>query len=53
MSNGGFELVQRKDKDDEEERFLGAIRLKSGREFIVTAVSDPKGQWFRVYGMRG
>jgi hypothetical protein len=38
---------------DEEERLLGTIRLKSGREFLITVVTDPESQSFRVYGIRG
>ena len=39
-------------KDDEDERVLGQIRLTSGSDFLITTVSDPEGQWFRVYGIR-
>jgi hypothetical protein len=38
--------------DDENERILGQIHLTSGRDFLITTVSDPEGQWFRVYGIR-
>jgi hypothetical protein len=37
---------------DEDESLLGIIRLKNGREFLITSVRDPEGQWFRVYGIR-
>jgi hypothetical protein len=35
-----------------EERVLGTIRLKSGRDFLITVVPDPESQSFRVYGIR-
>jgi hypothetical protein len=38
---------------DEEERLLGTIRLKRGREFLITVVTDPESHSFRVYGIRG
>jgi hypothetical protein len=30
---------------------LGTIHMKSGRDFLITTVSDPDSQSFRVYGM--
>jgi hypothetical protein len=38
---------------DEDEQVLGTIRLKSGGDFLITSVSDPESQWFRIYGIRG
>jgi hypothetical protein len=37
---------------DEDERILGTFRLKNGREFLVTVVSDPESQFFRAYGIK-
>jgi hypothetical protein len=37
---------------DEEEGILGVIRLKNGRDFLITSVRDPEGQWFRIYGIK-
>jgi len=53
LEQDGFHVLHSKqpDRTDEEERIVGAIRLKSGREFLITSVSDPEGQWFRVYGI--
>jgi hypothetical protein len=36
---------------DEDEGIIGVIRLKNGRDFLITSVHDPEGQWFRVYGI--
>ena len=50
---GRFRLRRWKvNTEDEEERILGTIRLKTGRDFLITTVNDPESQWFRVYGMR-
>ena len=45
-------LHWKQNTEDEDERVLGTIRLKSGRDFLITAVSDPESQSFRVYGIR-
>jgi hypothetical protein len=45
-------LYWKKNTEDEQERVLGTVGLKSGRAFLVTAVSDPESQSFRVYGIR-
>jgi hypothetical protein len=37
---------------DEDERVLGTIRLKTGRDFLITVVSDPESHFYRVYGIR-
>jgi hypothetical protein len=53
MKDGQFQIVQwKQNTEDEDERLLGTIRLRSGRDFLLTSVSDPEGQWFRVYGVR-
>ncbi|HEY2860984.1 MAG TPA: hypothetical protein VGJ21_21420 [Terracidiphilus sp.] len=41
------------DIEDDDERVLGTIHLKSGRDFLITSSSDPEGQNFRIYGIRG
>jgi hypothetical protein len=51
VNKGQFHVLNEK-HDDEDERVLETIRLKNGREFLVTVVSDPESQFFRVYGIR-
>jgi hypothetical protein len=53
MTEGRFHLQYwKKNIDDENELVLGTIHLKSGRDFLVTTVSDPESQSFRIYGMK-
>ncbi|HEY5330652.1 MAG TPA: hypothetical protein VIJ79_12255 [Acidobacteriaceae bacterium] len=53
VDQGRFDVLSwKKNVDDEDERILGTIRLKSGRDFLITTVSDPESQTFRVYGLR-
>ena len=53
LDRGRFNLLHwKQNSDDEEERVLGTIRLKSGRDFLITTVSNPESQSFRVYGIR-
>jgi len=53
MDQGRFDVLSwKKNVDDEDERILGTMRLKSGRDFLITTVSDPESQSFRIYGMR-
>lgn len=53
MDQGRFHILHwKKNTEDEEERVLGTIRLKSGRDFLITTANDPESQWFRVYGIR-
>ena len=53
LSEGHFQLLRwKQDTEDEDERILGTIRLKSGREFLITTACDPESQRFRVYGIR-
>jgi hypothetical protein len=53
MDQGRFDVLSwKKNVDDEDERILGTMRLKSGHDFLITTVSDPESQSFRVYGMR-
>ena len=50
---GQFQIVQWKENTgDEDEAVLGTVHLTNGRDFLITTVTDPEGQWFRVYGMR-
>ena len=53
VGQGRFHMLYRNHEDDQDERVLETIRLKSGRDFLVTSVSDPESQFFRVYGIRG
>jgi hypothetical protein len=53
LNRGQFHLLHWKQNTvDEQETMLGTIALKSGREFLITAVTDPEGNWYRVYGFR-
>lgn len=53
MEQGRFQMMHWKENvGDEEEDVLGTVHLKNGREFLITTVTDPEGQWFRVYGIR-
>lgn len=53
MAEGHFHLLHwKKDIEDENELVLGTIHLKSGRDFLVTTVSDPESQSFRIYGLK-
>lgn len=57
IEHGRFELIRWNDGGGEDgdtvESALGVIRLKSGREFLVTTESDPEGQRFYAYGIKG
>ena len=53
QENGRFQVLYWKDDiEDEKEQVLGTIHLKSGRDFLITTISDPESQIFHVYGMR-
>ena len=53
MDGGRFHILHwKQNSEDEEERVLGTIQLKSGRNYLITTVCDPESQWFRVYGIR-
>jgi hypothetical protein len=53
MERGRFHVLHwKRNIEDEDERVLGTIHLKSGRDFLITTVSDPESQQFRVYGIR-
>jgi len=45
-------LYWKQNTEDEDERVVGTIHLKSGRDFLVTVVSDPEGHRYHVYGIR-
>lgn len=52
MDHNHFKILHwKKNTEDEQERILGTIHLNSGQEFLVTVVSDPESQSFRVYGI--
>jgi hypothetical protein len=52
MQQGRFRLLQWKENvDDENELVLGTIHLTNGRDFLITTVSDPESQSFRIYGI--
>jgi hypothetical protein len=53
MDKSRFRVLYRKqNNEDEQERLLGTIRLKNGREFLVTVLNDPESYSFRVYEYR-
>lgn len=53
MQGERFRILHWKEEtDDENEVILGIIHLKSGRDFLITTVSDPESQSFRVYGIK-
>jgi hypothetical protein len=53
LDNGRLQIVHwKKNIEDENEQVLATIHLKSGRDFLVTTVSDPESQTFHVYGIR-
>jgi hypothetical protein len=53
VDDNRFNLVHWKSNtEDEEERILGTFRLKNGREFLLTVVSEPESQFFRAYGIK-
>jgi hypothetical protein len=54
LNQGQFNVLHWKhNMEDEQERVFGTISLHNGREFLITAVSDPESHSFRVYGIRG
>ncbi len=46
-------LYWKKNIEDANEQVLATIHLKTGRDFLVTTISDPESQTFHVYGIRG
>ena len=50
-----FEILRWNEEGGEDgdtvETALGVIRLKGGRDFLVTTESDPEGQGFYAYGV--
>lgn len=51
-TDGKLRLLHWNHDVDEDERVFGTLRVASGKEFLVTVVSDPESQTFRVYGVR-
>ena len=53
MDHGGFHIIHwKQNTEDEDQRILGTVRLRTGRDFLITTVSDPESQSFRIYGIR-
>ncbi|HEY6447324.1 MAG TPA: hypothetical protein VIY53_12760 [Acidobacteriaceae bacterium] len=53
MRDGRFHLLHWKENlEDEDEQILGLIHLKSGHDFLVTAISEPESNYYRIYGIR-
>ncbi len=53
VNQGQFHILHwKQNTGDEHEVMLGTVHLTNGRDFLITTVSDPEGQWFRVYGIR-
>jgi len=53
MDQDVFQILHWKENvGDEDEVVVGLIHLTNGRDFLITTVTDPEGQWFRVYGIR-
>jgi len=53
IDQGRFRILHWKNNvDDEHEVMLATVHLTNGRDFLITTVTDPEGQWFRVYGIR-
>ena len=46
-------LYWKKNTQDENERVVGTLHLKSGHDFLITVVSDPESHSYHVYGIRG
>jgi len=45
-------LHWKKNMEDEDESVIGTIRLKSGRDYLITTVSDPESHMYRIYGFK-
>jgi hypothetical protein len=53
VEQGHFTALHwKQNTDDEQEQVLGTIRMKNGKEFLITSVTDPESQSFRIYGVR-
>jgi hypothetical protein len=53
MDQDIFQMLHWKENvSDEDEVAVGTVHLANGRDFLITTVTDPEGQWFRVYGIR-
>jgi hypothetical protein len=53
MQENHFHLLfWKKNTEDEDERILGVIHLRNGKDFLISEVSDPETYFFRIYGIR-
>lgn len=54
IENGHFQVLSwpNEAENDENEQILGLIHLKTGRSFLVNAVSDEESQYFNIYGVK-
>lgn len=53
MAQGHFHILFWKHNTaDANEQVLGAVNLKSGKEFLVTSVNSPQAQFFHIYAMQ-
>jgi len=52
VEKGRFVVLHwKQNTSDEQEEVLGTIRMMNGRDFLITTVSDPESQSFRIYGI--
>lgn len=53
LTHGHFHvLFWKHNTADANEQVLGAVNLKSGKEFLVTSVNSPQAQFFHIYAMQ-
>jgi hypothetical protein len=54
MEHPRFNLMAWKNEveNDENEQILGTVHLKNGHDFLITTISDPETQFFRIYGIQ-
>ncbi len=53
MRHGKFHILfWKQNTTDDNEQLLGTIRLKSGKQFLVTSINTPQAQFFRAYALR-
>lgn len=54
MDSGKLRILHWKENtEDDNEQILGVIHLRAGRDFLVTASSNPEGNEYRVYRYSG
>jgi len=51
LAQGRFQVIQSKQLDEQDQQVLGTIRMKNGKEFLITTMSDSESQSFRIYGV--